>query len=96
MCSLKACGHLPFTPPQPAKLLTIGLLVAGTPASRGRWTDGFVDQPHELGWVESRTIAIDYRWAEGRDDRAGEIAAELVQRKVDIIVTSGYSPAPTR
>ena len=43
----------------------------------------------ELGWIEGRTIAIEYRWAEGRTERAAEIAAELVQRKVDVIVTSG-------
>ena len=43
----------------------------------------------ELGWIEGRTIAIEYRWAEGRAERAAEIAAELVQRKVDVIVTSG-------
>ena len=45
----------------------------------------------ELGWIEGRTIAIEYRWAEGRTERAAEIAAELVQRKVDVIVTSGTS-----
>ena len=43
----------------------------------------------ELGWIEGRTIAIDYRWAEGRSERFAEIAAEFVQLKVDVIVTSG-------
>ena len=43
----------------------------------------------ELGWIESRTVAIEYRWAEGRDERFAEIAAEFVRLKVDIIVTSG-------
>ena len=43
----------------------------------------------ELGWIEGRTIAIEYRWAEGRTERAAEIAAELVRRKVDVIATSG-------
>jgi putative tryptophan/tyrosine transport system substrate-binding protein len=43
----------------------------------------------ELGWIEGRIIAIDYRWTEGRDERLAEIAAEFVRLKVDIIVTAG-------
>jgi putative ABC transport system substrate-binding protein len=49
---------------------------------------GFVQRLRELGWIEGRTIAIEYRWAEGRADRAAEIAAEFVRRNVDVIVTS--------
>jgi putative tryptophan/tyrosine transport system substrate-binding protein len=48
-----------------------------------------VQRLRELGWIEGRTIAIEYRWAEGRTERASEIAAEFVQRRVDVIVTSG-------
>jgi putative ABC transport system substrate-binding protein len=44
---------------------------------------------HQLGWIEGRTIAVESRWAEGRNDRATDIAAEFVRLKVDIIVTSG-------
>ena len=43
----------------------------------------------ELGWIENRTVAIEYRWAEGRSERFSEIAAEFVRLKVDVIVTSG-------
>ena len=43
----------------------------------------------ELGWIEGRTVAIDYRWAEGRSERLAEIAAEFVRLKVDVIVTVG-------
>jgi putative ABC transport system substrate-binding protein len=43
----------------------------------------------ELGWIEGRTVAIEYRWAEGRNERYIEIAAEFVRLKVDVIVTSG-------
>jgi putative ABC transport system substrate-binding protein len=42
---------------------------------------------HELGWIEDRTVAIEYRWAEGRSERFADIAAEFVRLKVDIIVT---------
>jgi putative ABC transport system substrate-binding protein len=74
---------------QPAKLQTIGSLGAGTPSSHGQWVATFVRRLNELGWIEGRTVAIDYRWAEGRDQRAAEMLAEFVQRKVDVIVTSG-------
>src|SRR6516162_4822640 len=73
---------------QSAKLPTIGFLVAGTPSSHGQWVAAFVQRLRELGWIEGRTIAIEYRWAEGRSDRAAEIAAEFVRRNVDVIVTS--------
>ena len=46
----------------------------------------------ELGWVEGRTIAIEYRWSEGRPERVAEIAAEFVRLKVDVIVTSATPP----
>ena len=43
----------------------------------------------ELGWVEGRTVAIEYRWAEGRSERYAEIAAEFVRLKVNVILTVG-------
>jgi putative ABC transport system substrate-binding protein len=49
---------------------------------------------HELGWIEGRTIAIEYRWSEGRPTRVAEIATEFVRLKVDVIVTMG-SAVPT-
>jgi putative ABC transport system substrate-binding protein len=73
---------------QAGPLPTIGFLVAGTPTSHGRWVATFVQRLRELGWIEGRTITIEYRWAEGRSERFAEIAAELVRRKVDVIVTS--------
>src|SRR6516165_7710075 len=76
---------------QAEKLPTIGYLGSATPATQGQWVAAFVQRLSELGWIEGRTIAIEYRWAEGRTERAAEIAAELVQRKVDVIVTAGTS-----
>src|SRR5262249_15558525 len=64
----------------------IGFLVAGTPLSHGKWVAALVQRLRELGWIEGRTIAIEYRWGEGRSERFAEIAAELVRRKVDVIV----------
>jgi putative ABC transport system substrate-binding protein len=48
-----------------------------------------VQRLREVGWYEGRTITIEYRWAEGRDERFAEIAAEFVRLKVDVILTSG-------
>jgi putative tryptophan/tyrosine transport system substrate-binding protein len=78
---------------QPGKLPTIGYLGSATPASQGQWVAALVQRLRELGWIENRTIAIEYRWAEGRTERAAEIAAEFVRRKVDIIVTSSTAGA---
>ena len=73
---------------QPAKLATIGFLGSGTPSAWSPWTAAFVQRLRELGWIEGRNVAIEYRWAEGRSERYVEIAAEFVQIKVDVIVTS--------
>src|SRR5262252_54919 len=73
---------------QPGKLPTIGFL--GTDASVWRpWTAAFVQRLRELGWIEGRTIAIEYRWLEGRLDRVVELTAEFVRLQVDCIVTNG-------
>jgi putative ABC transport system substrate-binding protein len=75
---------------QPAgKLPTIGFLGSTTPLIASLWTTAFVQRLRELGWVEGRTVAVEYRWAEGRSERAVEIAAEFVRLKVNVIVTSG-------
>src|SRR6266700_8449745 len=73
---------------QAGKLPTIGFLVPGTPSSHGQWYAALAQRLRELGWIEGRTVAVEYRWAEGRTERFDEIAAELVRRKVDVIVTS--------
>src|SRR6516225_9680195 len=74
---------------QPAKLPTIGYLGASTPSFDSHRVGAFVQRLRELGWIEGRTVAIEYRWAEGRRERFAEIAAEFVQLKVDVIVTVG-------
>jgi putative ABC transport system substrate-binding protein len=78
---------------QAGKLPTIGFLGADASAF-GPWTAAFVAHLRELGWIEGRTIAIEYRWSQGRTERYAEIAAEFVRLKVDVIVTVG-SAVPT-
>ena len=77
---------------QPGKLPTIGYLGASAAHSESPWTTAFVQRLRELGWIEGRTIAIEYRWAEGRAERAAEIAAEFVRLKVDVIVGTATPP----
>ena len=67
---------------------TIGFLGECTAAIRRQaGSPPFVQRLRELGWIEGRNVAIEYRWAEGDDERFAEIAAELVALKVDVIVT---------
>jgi putative ABC transport system substrate-binding protein len=74
---------------QPAKLPTIGYLGASTPSFDSHRVGAFVQRLRERGWIEGRTVTIEYRWSEGRTERYPEIAAEFVRLKVDVIVTTG-------
>ncbi|MGB7006976.1 MAG: ABC transporter substrate-binding protein, partial [Pseudolabrys sp.] len=74
---------------QPAKLPAIGFLGAGAQSAWTHWTAAFVQRLHELGWIDGRTVTIEYRWANGRSERFREIAVEFVRLKVDVIVTVG-------
>src|SRR5262245_7150009 len=74
---------------QSAKLPTIGYLGTAAASAWAPWTAAFVQRLHELGWIDGRTVAIQYRWAEGRAERSAEMAAELARLKVDVIVTGG-------
>jgi putative ABC transport system substrate-binding protein len=78
---------------QQAKGATIGLLGTGSAAAQSQWTAGFVQRMRELGWVDGRNLAIEYRWAEGRTERLSEFARELVRLKVDVILTHN-TPGP--
>src|SRR5712675_1307760 len=74
---------------QPSKKPTVGFLGASTPAAAGPWVAAFAQRLRELGWTEGRTVAIEYRWAEGRNERMAEIVAEFVRTKADVIVAQG-------
>jgi ABC-type uncharacterized transport system substrate-binding protein len=74
---------------QQGKQPIIGFLGASTRSAWSQWVAAFNQRLHELGWIEGRTVAIEYRWAEGHSERYAQIAAELVRLKVDIIVTAG-------
>jgi putative tryptophan/tyrosine transport system substrate-binding protein len=83
---------------QGGKLPTIGFLGASTAvALTERWLPAFVQHLRDLGWVEDRTVAIDYRFVEGgQTQRYFEIASEFARLKVDVIVTSGQATAAAK
>jgi putative tryptophan/tyrosine transport system substrate-binding protein len=74
---------------QPSKLPTIGYLGANSETVDRLRRAAFVQRLGELGWIPGTSVIIEYRWADGIAERAGDIAAELVRLKVDIIVTGG-------
>jgi putative tryptophan/tyrosine transport system substrate-binding protein len=74
---------------QPGKMPTIGFLGTTTAAAWGPWTAAFVQRLRELGWIEGRNLAIEYRWAEARSENFAKIAAEFVRLKVDVIIAGG-------
>lgn len=78
---------------QPGNLPIIGYLGPSSPENTGPNTAAFLQRLRVLGWVEGNTITIEHRWAEGRPERVAEIAAEFVQQKVDVIVTTSSNDA---
>src|SRR5262245_30223057 len=79
---------------QAAKMPSVGLL-STTPAAAGQWIAAFAQRLQELGWTEGRTVAIEYRFAEGRNERMAEIVAEFVRARADVIVAQAPQAALT-
>ncbi len=77
---------------QPGKIFRIGFLDSSTASGMAGLLETFRQELRKLGWIEGRNITIEYRFAEGKNDRLPELAAELV-RKVDLILVSGAQPA---
>jgi putative ABC transport system substrate-binding protein len=78
---------------QPAKAPMIGFLGASTASAGSRWAAALVQRLRELGWIEGQTIAIEYRWTDGQNERVPELAAEFLRLKVRVIVTYGNTVA---
>src|SRR3954469_22303575 len=75
-----AAWPLPARAQQVDRLPTIGVL-GSTSAAWSRWLGGFLSRLRELGWIENRTINIEYRWTEGRPERYAEFGAEFADAK---------------
>jgi putative ABC transport system substrate-binding protein len=80
---------------QPRNLPTIGFLGTTTPTIWSANVAAFQNRLRELNWLDGRNVSIEYRWAQGRDDRHAEFANEFVQQKVDVIVTAGTAAVIT-
>lgn len=78
---------------RPAKAHRVGVLMTATPAAASHIVAAFADAMRELGHVEGKNVVFEYRWAEGRPERFPELAADLVQQTVDVIVASSQGPA---
>ena len=77
---------------QPGKIFRIGFLDPSTAAGSAVLVDAFRQELRKLGWIEGKNITIEYRFAEQKNERLPELAAELVRLKVDLIVASGGAP----
>src|SRR5437867_11575717 len=78
---------------QPKKVTRIGFLDAGTASGSAVMVNEFRQELSKLGWTEGKNIAIEYRFAEQKNERLPELAADLVRLKVDLIVATAGSPA---
>jgi putative ABC transport system substrate-binding protein len=74
---------------QPKKVPRIGYLSIGDPATESTRSEAILMALRERGYIEGRNITTEYRYVEGKIDRAPELAAELVRLKVDTIVVAG-------
>lgn len=88
-----AAGPRAASAQQADRLPTIGILGSAS-AGWNHWLGAFIRRLGELGWIENRTISIDYRWSEGRSERYAEFGAEFARRKIDVIVPLG-TPGPS-
>ena len=78
---------------QAGKLPTVALIIYNVTDA---WSAAFTERLRELGWIEGRTVAIEYRWSEGRPEHIAEVAAELAQQNVHVIVTYGAAVATVK
>ena len=74
---------------QAGKIFRIGFLDNSTASGMAVLVDAFRQELSNLGWSEGKNIAIEYRFAEQKNERLPELAADLVRLKVDLIVASG-------
>ena len=78
---------------QTGKIFHIGFLDPSTASGSARLVKAFLQELSKLGWIEGKNFTIEYRLAEGKNDRLPELAVDLVRLKVDLILVSGTTPA---
>ena len=77
---------------QQKSMPVIGWLYLGKPEAIAAYLPAFREGLAESGFVEGRSVAVEYRWAEDHPDRLPALVNELVDRKVDVVVTIGTAP----
>jgi ABC-type uncharacterized transport system substrate-binding protein len=93
LCALLIALSASAQAQQPKKVPRIGYLSTRDPASESPRSEAVRRGLHELGYVEGQSIAIEYRYSEGKRERFAALAAELVRSRVDLIVVAGGDPA---
>jgi putative ABC transport system substrate-binding protein len=93
LCSLLLAPCLPAQAQQTGKIFRIGFLDNGTASGSAVLLEPFRQELSKLGWIEGKSITIEYRFGEQKPERVPELAAELVRGKVDLIVVSGVQSA---
>ena len=94
LCAMLLALSVSAEAQQPTKIARIGYLSGTSYSANSARVDAFRQGQRELGYVEGKTIVVEWRYAEGKLDRLPALAAELVRLKVDVIVAS--APPPTR
>jgi putative ABC transport system substrate-binding protein len=92
-CSMLLALSVPAAAQQTKKIPRIGLLSGRSPSPMPPMIDAFRQGLRGLGYIEGQNILIEYRWAEGKDDRYAPLAAELANLGVDVIVVQGTQAA---
>ena len=90
-CALLFTLSVPAEAQQATKIPRIGILAAPSASFISSRVDALRRRLRELGYVEGKSVLIDYRYADGKPERLPDLAAELVGLKVDVIVTTGGS-----
>jgi len=75
------------------KVRRVGLLMSTNPVAAAHIVVAFADRLRELGHIEGKNVVLEYRWAQGKPELFPEMAADLVQQNVDVIVASSQAPA---
>jgi putative tryptophan/tyrosine transport system substrate-binding protein len=86
LCAIVLALCFPAQAQQPKKIFRIGFLDNSTASGIAVLSESFRQDLHKLGWIEGKNITIESRFAEGKNDRLPDLAAELVRLKVDLIV----------
>jgi putative tryptophan/tyrosine transport system substrate-binding protein len=93
LCAMLLALCVPADAQQPKKVFRIGYLAANNPSTDSARSEAIRLALRELGYIEGQNIAIEYRYAEGEQDRNPQLAAELVRLKVDLILVSAGDPS---